>query len=118
VATSGAILSSPNLPDGGVLVISASNGGVDLSAWLPSCNAGAELLVLIRRNGNGDISTGSVYISLSGVSLVGLSHQDLSSISLHNSNGSAGFIRFFAASANEWAVIDRDISKVVERPSA
>lgn len=118
IAASGGALSITNLPSGGNVVLSLSNGCSNASAWLTSCLAGARLFLTIRRNGMGDASIGSVYISLSGVSLVGLSGQDLSSISLHNSGGSAGYIIFIAESDNEWAVVERNQGKVAERPSS
>lgn len=118
IAASGGAISVVNLPSGGTVFLSLSNGCSNASAWLTSCVAGAELYVVIRRNGIGGESVGSVFISLSGVSLVGLTAQDLSSISLHNSSGSAGYIKFVCLSNNEWSVLERDISKVVERASA
>lgn len=118
IAASAGKLSVVNLPSGGTVIVSGSIGCSNMSAWLTSCLAGARLRVVFRRNGMGDESLGSVYISLSGVSLVGLSGQDLSSISLQNSQGSAGYILFYAESDNEWAVVERDQSKVAERPSA
>lgn len=118
IAASAGKLSVINLPSGGTVIFSLSIGCSNMSAWLTSCLEGAKLFVTIRRNGMTAESVGSVFISLSGVSLVGLSGQDLSSISLHNSDGSAGYIVFVAESDNEWAVVERVQGKVVERPSA
>lgn len=117
VATSAGSLSVVNLPSGGTVFISASVGVSNASAWLTSCSTGARLRLVFRLTGGVD-SVGSVFVSLSGVSLVGLTNQDLSSISLNTSAASAAFLELLAISDNEWAVVEENFNSVTERASA
>lgn len=122
IAASAGVLSIVNLPSGGTVMLSASVGCSNMSAWLTSCIAGARLRIVWRYAGMGGESLGSVYISLSGVSLVGLTNQDLSSVSIQQSAGSAGQIELLAVADNEWAVVSNSGTEtnlqIVERASA
>lgn len=104
IAASAGLLSVVNLPSGGAVFLSASVGCSNMSAWLTSCPVGAQLVIAWRQGGMGGESVGSVYVSLSGVSLVGLTNQDLSAISIQNSAGSAGVLYLRAIADNVWAV--------------
>lgn len=119
IAGSNGALSTVNFPSAGLLFVSLSAGGSNASAWLPSCYAGARLRIICRRNGMAAESIGSVFVSLSGCSLVGLDYQDLSSISLHYSDGSAAFIEFVSYTDNEWTVVQKNLDdKFVEHASS
>jgi hypothetical protein len=89
-----------------------------MSAWLTSCVKGQKLHINLQRFLGTVESLCSVFISLSGVSLVGFEAADLSSISLHNSQASGGFIDLIATADNEWAIKNATDGKYVEHVSA
>lgn len=97
--------------------LSPSVGASDASAWLPSCTIGDEIVVVIRQGVEIE-SVISIFISTSGCSIAGGVFTDLSSISLHTSQLSSGWIKFKCFVDDEWAVIDRSTRQVVEHVSA
>lgn len=118
IAASAGVLSVINMPSAGVVFLSASIGCSNMSAWLTSCTVGARLTIAFRRAGMAGESLGSVYISLSGVTLKGLiSAATLSSISITTSGNSTGVLQLLATADNEWSVIADARGKVVERSS-
>ena len=63
-------------------------------------------------------SVGSVFISMSGVSLVGTNVMDLSSISLHGSTNSMGYVKLLCTSDGEWSIVTSERLTVLQRVSA
>lgn len=103
-STAAGALESTNLT-AGYYYLEMSSGASNASAWLPSCTEGDEITVFVM-----DWSTESVlsvFISLSGCSLAGIQFSDLSSISIHNSAASCGWIKFKCFTDDEWSIVER-----------
>jgi hypothetical protein len=116
VQTSAGRLSTVNLRYG-ITYIAPSETCSNMSAWLPSCTVGDEILIILKQN-PGLESVCSLRISTSGCSIAGNVFRDLSTISLHTSNLSSGWIRFKCFTDNEWSVVDRSSRQTTERVSA
>jgi hypothetical protein len=113
VRASNTVLSSPNLPQNGFVFLRLSETGSNLSAWLPACSAGDELVIAIQNFLVESVL--SVKISTSACSIVGLQFSDVSNIGLHTSNGSAGILKLKCFTDDEWTVVGGDQSKFAER---
>ena len=111
---SGAVLSVINLPKGYV-VLKLVTGNSNASAWLPSCTAGDEMVVVLQNFAVESVL--SVFISMSGCSLVGTQFSDLSSISLHTSAASAAWIKFKSFTNDEWSVVERSGQHLINEHS-
>jgi hypothetical protein len=111
------VLSIINLPSAGMIVFSMSDAASNASAWLTSMNGipGQRMILMIR----GGQSQGSVYISTSGVSLVGTLSGDLSSISLQQSAAveSQGYVELICTDTDEWSILNQR-GQVVQRGSS
>lgn len=116
IYSSNVVLSDPNLPQNGFVFLVLSVGCSNISAWLPACSAGDELTVVIHNYLVESVL--SVFISLSGCSLVGQQYADLSNVGLHTSDDSAGILRLKSFSDGEWSVVGNNYNKVVEHASA
>lgn len=128
IANSAGVLSVLNLPSSGYIIFSIADAASNASAWFTSIgNIPGQVMVLFMR---GVGSTGSVFISMSGVSVVGTISGDLSSISLQNSGifrvgastgvgllSGMGFLKLLCTGADEWSVIEKT-GGVVERGSS
>ena len=116
IINSAGALSVINLPsDVGYLKLSITAAASNASAWLTSGHArvGNEIIIQV----GGDASVGSVFISTSGVSIVGIKFVDLSSISLLQSATSDGKVVLRSYTDDEWTIVDRN-DAVVERVSS
>lgn len=104
IANSAGVLSVVNLPSQhGIVFLSVADAASNASAWLPSCKTGQILTIV----GRGVGSVGSVLIStLTGVTIVGLSVGDVSSIRFNYSAASAPFVRLVATADDEWSVVE------------
>lgn len=100
------VLSTINLPSCGVVIISAADACSNASAWFTSTSAtvGAEMFIITRGAG----VAVSVFISTSGVSIVGLGSTDLSSVILHMSatTVSNAFVHLLCTDTDEWSIVD------------
>lgn len=117
IANSAGVLSVVNLTSAGVQIFSIADAASNASAWFTSGPvAGQKMFLMMRGAGN----AGSVFISTSGVSLVGTISTDLSSISLQNSAdiSSVGKLWLECFSDGEWSVVNRSLSGVVEQGSS
>lgn len=103
IANSAGVLSVTTVPSYTRLVVfSIADAASNASARIPSCTTGQEI-VFIGRGG----SVGSVVLTpLSGVSIVGVSVADASSINFYNSAATKPFLRMIATADNEWSVIE------------
>ena len=115
IANSAGVLSAFNLPSAGYIIFSIADAASNASAWLTSAPSPGQTMILLMR---GLGSTGSVYISLSGVSLVGKITVNLSSISIQNSVGSSGWVELLCTAAGEWSILRYSPAGVVQRGSA
>lgn len=98
------VLSVVNLPaNNGTIIFSIAVSADDASAWLTSgAKEGQELIMMTR----GACSTASVFISMSGVSVIGFISGDVSSISMHCSAASQAFIRLRCLDDDCWSVME------------
>lgn len=128
IANSAGVLSVINLPSEGYIFFSIADAASNASAWFTSLTGQpGQVLYLVMR---GVGSTGSVYISTSGVSIVGTISGDLSSISIQNSGiyrvgastgvallSGFGYLKLLCTASDEWSVLEK-AGGVVERGSA
>ena len=100
IANSAGALSVINLPISvGIIIFSIADAASNASAWLTSgVKAGMRLLMVTRGIG----STGSVFVSTSGVTI---NDERVSSISIHNSADSAAAVELVGIADEEWAVV-------------
>ena len=112
IANSAGVLSTINLPAAGIVVFSIADAASNASAWLTSGASIGQTLTLYMR---GVGSTGSIYISMSGVTLIGKTSGELSSISLQNSAASAAYVKLVATADGTWSIMDIDYDTVVQR---
>lgn len=107
IINSAGVLSTVNLPSCGVVFISAADAASNASAWMTSTSAviGTEMFILLRGAG----VAVSVFVSLSGVTLVGLGSGNLSSLKLHMSatTVSNAFVHLLCTAASTWSIIDK-----------
>lgn len=100
------VLSVINLPSAGFIIFSMSDAASNASAWMTSMTGipGQRMILLIR----GGQSAGSVFISMSGVSVVGTLSGDLSSFSLQQSatHVSQGYVELLCTAADEWSIVN------------
>lgn len=105
------VLSVVNIParTAKYIIISMTSTCTQASMWLTSVPAiGRELYIWIAR---GSCASGSVAISTSGCSIVGLhTKSDISVFHLRNSTTSTGRVRLVATGATEWSVIEANTS--------
>ncbi len=128
IANSAGVISTINMPSVGYIIYSIADAASNASAWFTSIagTVGQVLTILMRGVG----STGSILMSTSGVSLVGLISGDLSSIRIQNSGiyrvgastgvallSGMGYIRLLCTAADEWSVIEKT-GGIVEQGSA
>ncbi len=116
VTTAGAILSSPNLPQNGLVILQLSVGCSNASAWLPACSVGDKLRIVLRNYLLESLL--SVRISTSGCTIVGLTLSGVSRIGLHTSADSAGWIDLACVTAGVWSVVGGDSRKFAEISSS
>jgi len=106
IINSAGVLSTINLPSAGVVFISAADAASNASAWLTSMSAvaGAEMMIILRGAG----VAVSVFLSLSGVNLIGLASGALSSLRLHMSATaiSNAFVHLLCTAADTWSIMD------------
>ena len=107
IANTAGVLSVINLPSAGVVIISAADAASNASAWLTSTSAivGTEMLIMMRGAG----VAASVFLSLSGVNLVGLHSGSLSSVLLHLSVAavSNAYLKLLCTAADTWSIMDK-----------
>lgn len=115
ILTSGGKLSTVANLTPGVYYLRLSAGASNASAWLTSCSAGDEVKVFLREYSTESVL--SVFISMSGCSLVGTHYSDLSSISLHTSDASAGWIVFHCYTAGEWSIMEKSGAHLIVEQS-
>jgi hypothetical protein len=117
IANSAGALSVINLPSAGYIIFSIAQAASNASAWLTSMAGIPGQVMHLMMRGAGVV--GSVYISMSGVSVVGTHSGDISSISLLNSvaTESMGYIKLLCTDTDEWSIVERR-GQVVERGSA
>lgn len=97
-------LSVVNLPaDVQLVILSMTSTTVEGSFWLTSALQGR---TIILRQNMGSTASGSIVISTSGCSIVGLTGSDVSVIHLINSTNSTGMITLKTFTDNEWTVVD------------
>lgn len=97
-------LSVINLPaDTGYIIFSITDAASNASAWLTSGAKEGQELTLMTRGGG---SIGSVFISTSGVTIVGLLSGDVSSIQMHQSAASQAFVKMVCFTDGEWSIIE------------
>jgi hypothetical protein len=113
IINSAGVLSTINLPTGyDLIIVSVAAAASNASAWLCSetLAIGQKRLLLFR----GD-SVGKVFLSTSGISVVGTMSGEISSISITNSATSFAWIQLLATDTSEWSIIGRpsDISGCV-----
>lgn len=120
IANSAGVLSVINLPTGqDILIFSIADAASNASAWLTSETlvVGQQRTLIARGVG----SVGSIFISMSGISVVGTLSGDLSSIHLTCSATSFACVKLLATDTSEWSIVGRntDVSGcVVEEASA
>ncbi len=114
IANAAGVLSTTNLPSVGLIVFSIADAASNASAWFTSGALAGQILEITTR---GKGSTGSVFISTSGVSLVGIMSGDLSSITIYNSTNSHAYLKLKSLQDDEWSVLDFNGANVVEHPS-
>ena len=114
ILSSTGVLSTINLSPG-VKFLEMSSGASNTSAWLPSCNEGDEITVIMLYWSIESLC--SVFISLSGCSLAGITFSDLSSVSLHTSDASAGWIKFKCFTDDEWSIVERSGAHLIVEQS-
>lgn len=113
IANTAGVLSVTNLPSAGVIIFSLADAASNASAWLTSTGGiPGQIMQLMVRGGG---SAASIYISMSGVSLVGTLSGDVSSFSLQTSATSNATIRLLLTDTSEWSIIDKSSGSVVER---
>lgn len=106
IANSAGALSVINLPsEYGLLAFSLATAASNASAWLTSGVRIGQEMILMALNTN---SVASIFISTSGCSVVGNMFADCSSISLHNSADSNGYIRLRCYTTDEWTIVERN----------
>lgn len=104
IINSAGVLSTVNLPsDVGLIVFSIADAASNASAWLCSGAKQGQRVILMTR-GRG--SAGSVKISPSGVTIIGLLSGNLSSFNLRCSNASQALVELMCVSDETWAVMD------------
>jgi len=106
IANSAGVLSVINLPSTyGLIQFSLATAASNASAWLTSGpRVGQELILQMLT----DNSVASVFISTSGCTIIGTRFGDISSITLHQSAASNGFIRLKCFTAGAWSIIERN----------
>lgn len=113
IADSAGVLSVVNLPISvGVIIFSTAQSNA--SAWLTSGPVQGQVLEMFVR---GTESTGSVFISMSGVTMVGTNVMDLSSISLHASTNSMGYVKLICTTDGQWSIATSERLTVLQRSS-
>lgn len=115
IANTAGVLSVTNLPSVGTIIFSMADAASNASAWFTSMAGvvGMQLILFMRGVG----STGSVYISTSGVSIVGTTSGDISSISIQNSAASSGRLTLVCTDTDEWSIMDKSAVGIVEQAS-
>ncbi len=104
ITASATRLSILNLPESvGLLILSLTSNLAQGSFWLTSCVQGRNVIIKLHP---GSCASGSVVISTSGCSIVGLGGSDVSVIHLINSANSTALIELRAYQDNEWTVIN------------
>jgi hypothetical protein len=111
------VLSVINLPSAGFIIISCSTACSNASAWMTSMTGipGQRMIIMHRGVGN----AASIFISMSGVSVVGTLSGDLSSFTLHQSATavSQAYIEMVCTGSTEWSIIDQRGSVVQQGSS-
>ena len=107
IINSAGVLSTLNLPSVGVVLFSIADAASNASAWLTSTSAivGTEMMLLMRGAG----VAASIFVSLSGVNLVGLGSGALSSLRLHMSATtiSNAYVKLLCTAADTWSIMDK-----------
>ena len=112
IANSAGVLSVLNIPANTRLVIfSMTDAASNASAWLTSQVKKGQQLTLVTRTG----LVASVFISMSGVTLIGTYSGSLSSISLQCSAASQAYLHLLATADDTWSIIGINDSTVVQR---
>lgn len=111
IANSAGVVSTINLPITGYIVFSLADAASNASAWLTSGPVAGQKMILTMR---GVGSTGSVYISTSGVTIIGTISGEVSSVSLQNSANSMGVLTLQCFTDGEWSIVEK-FGGVVER---
>jgi len=107
ITNTAGVLSVINLPSAGVVIFSLTDAASNASAWLTSiAGVPGQVMEIITRGAD---AVASVYISTSGVSLVGTKLGDLDSFSIQNSDAteSMGYVKLLCTAPTEWSIVDR-----------
>ncbi len=88
----------------GLVIISMASNLLQGSFWLTSCVQGRNVIIKLTK---GSCASGSIVISTSGCSIVGLLGSDVSVIHLINSTNSTALIELRAYQDNEWTVVNQ-----------
>ena len=112
IANSAGVLSTVNIPANTRLVVfSLADAASNASAWLTSQVKKGQRMTLVTRAG----LVASVFISMSGVTLIGTFSGALSSISLQCSAVSQAYLDLLATADDTWSIIGISDSTVAQR---
>ena len=120
IANSAGVLSVINLPTGqDIIIFSLADAASNASAWLTSETLvpGQRRTIITRGAG----AAASVFLSMSGISVVGTLSGDISSIHITHSATSFACLKLLATDTGEWSIIERntDVSGcIIEQGSA
>ena len=107
IANTAGVLSVVNLPSAGVVMFSIAAAASNASAWMTSTSAivGTEMILMLRGAG----VVGSIFVSMSGVTVLGLHSAGLSSLKLHNSVAavSQAYVKLLCTATDTWSVMDK-----------
>lgn len=116
IANSAGALSVVNIPNTGIVIYSLATAASNASAYLGSCVAGDEKIIIFRTTGavaSVLISTLTASIAIRGL----LSEGNISSIHAHGSAASNPVIKLLGIGTDSWAIVDTH-GYVVAQPDA
>lgn len=103
VSTAGGDFSVLNLPSTvGLVTLSMTSNGADISFYMTSCVAGQDVWVRLQP---GSCVSGKVALQFSGCSFVGSLGLAMTSISLYNSAASCGAVHLICFEDDEWTIV-------------